>query len=718
MTAYKKNRSGYLPFIQKNKTASPYTDIQNRAKIDSSLKCSMGTERIHVNSLNLLSKEYGPNGEAVYEADNGDDRVRFIGEGWRVWFGTSGTYVDSTTAFNDPSQIIEVSFYGTGLNLLATAPSIASDTINMDISVDGGGATVVNVGDTNIILNARNTKPNVVHNLSNGLSLGWHTVKISGVVGTQDLLRVIGFEILNEASQITVQSGKAHGNGYEYEIENDQLIDYKLGFDNIIDANVGTKGGRVIVYVDPTDGTIKKRLTKTETTALFLGASNHINESPYRKINFREFGRNRADDFSTLASTSDRAFTLDDGTTTLVGDNVTIDSNGDLKPVTAPNFFTLTFVGCALDINVIQVTAGAGHDEMYIDDVYIGNLPATAQNQSVTLSICSGLTYGTHTFRFRRNNVTEFKTLSDFIIYQPKKPTLPENAIELSDYNVMADYVANTASGTNTIATGVLRKMSTREVTYTGTWNSLSLNSGYLSGFNLNNTVVSTTAEYTFFGTGFEMRYETAASADVTVEVDGSTNLSGFTTSVYGGTSTFTAATGNIGGDAVGASGLEVSGLILGLHTVKVTQNNTNTFFFSSFDIITPIYTPHTTFGSRSMKDSRNFDSAKDVNKIAKDVKTKVVFSNVSSVINHSKGISQILKLGTGINIIYTEEVYNEIPISSYISNYPETVEGVYYGDGSIYFDYRTRTSSGVDVNAGVNKAVFTGKLQKDELEE
>ena len=61
------------------KESAPYTTIQNRAKVTRSLKAVAGVERITIRSVNRLADEYGPNGEYVYEADNKDARIRFVG---------------------------------------------------------------------------------------------------------------------------------------------------------------------------------------------------------------------------------------------------------------------------------------------------------------------------------------------------------------------------------------------------------------------------------------------------------------------------------------------------------------------------------------------------------------------------------------------------------------------------------------------------------------
>ena len=555
--------SGYLPFVQREQVTSPFTDIVNRAKVDASLKCIFGNERIHVNSLNLLTKEQGPNGEPVYEPDNGDSRVRFVNNNSSN-YGSGGNAI-----FISANNWCEVTFYGTGLSMLLRDHSISVflTTVQASAIVDGASiGTFYTTTSHSPILDARNYKPLAIAPVTKNLTLGWHTIRIDQVA---DTLAIQGFEIINEASQITVRSGKAHGNGYEYSLDSDQLIDYNLGFDNVADGAIGTKGGRSIVYLDPTNGTVKKRLTVTDATPLYLTSTNHVNEAPYRKINFREFGRNRADDFSTLSTARNAAFTLDDGTTTLVGNDVS-STNKNIGGGAA-FFLTLTFVGTGLDIvgNSASVFDNLPMGLVYVDGVSTGSNWLRTGNQQ---KICSGLSYGTHTVKFT-NTVGSFSgTMSDFIVYQPKKPTLPAGAIEIGDYNIMADYVAATSGTIGFVGSGVLRKTNQREMTYVGAgWgvdsapDPISLE----TSLDISTGVATDYYEYTFFGTGVSVTglAQTGAVSNFTISIDGSSDLSGFTTSLEQTVSgpTFTAATGVYTGTPASQSKyrIEISSLTL-----------------------------------------------------------------------------------------------------------------------------------------------------------
>lgn len=882
MSAYKKLNSGFLPFVQKTMVTSPFTDIQNRAKVDASLKCIMGNERIHVNSLRKLAKESGPNGEPVFEPDNGDARVRFVG-GWRSEFNSNGLWVNS----EEINDYVEVTFYGTGLNLVTQMDNSANP--DWRATVDGGveGANLYIA--TSNILAGRNYKQNTILAITSGLSLEWHTVKIRNNENvSSDGLRLFGFEIINEASQITVKAGKAHGNGYEYELAADQLIDYKLGFANVADVDVGTKGGRVIVYLDPMDGTVKKALTKvddqvtgnplapelvgngtfdtdltgwtnlaratwdasgrlyinatsgsgarqaeraittvigttytltfdfenvanvgdanaaaaliytganatgtelgkvtsgaasgtltlsfvaqTTTSYVFLSLedngdaayfdnvsvkeasfnflaledTDHSLEAPYRVINFREFGRNRGDDFSTLTgSNSTRAFTLDDGTTTLLGNSVSTVAVGGHEGVdisTSGDSLALTFVGTGLDI--VSVHNNSGNEPnppvVYIDGVSIGQLGATGLGAGITQkdSICSGLPYGTHTVKIIQEgaNLSAWSRFyMDFIVHQPKKSTLPEGAVEIGEYNIMADYIA-IASSNNDIneemSVGVLRKTSNREAIYSGTWITNGVaDLNKIDGFDVTAAANGAYVERYFFGTGFEWRAwaQTGGdTGDILVTLDDSNDFTSFTTSTFGSDVGFVAATGvlDFTVSANGQRGLSVSGLSLEWHKVRFTKQSGSRLHGGILEVITPIHTPHTTFGSRSIKDVRNFDSAKDVNKTSEEFKSQAKFNLSAASIYNSLNISQILRISAGEMFVWFEEPYSKVASLYGMHNNDggvdwdsgSTFESIYLGKA--YQKINTLTAAGGVVDATTINANWIETLEKDELEE
>jgi hypothetical protein len=235
----------------------------------------------------------------------------------------------------------------------------------------------------------------------------------------------------------------------------------------------------------------------------------------------------------------------------------------------------------------------------------------TTNNTNVTVKLASGLSYGTHTLKLLRTvNSSGIISYKGFKVYQPKKPNIPSNAIEIADYNIMANYVANSTATINNIATGILRKSFLREAMYAGTYNVVGscAPTTTMAGFLINTTTIGAYVEYTFFGKGFEARAQTTTSGSSIVTVSlqslstggslqtlNSTNFPGLTTSVYGGTTTFTYSTGvwnqNQSSTQFDGAGISVSGLALGVYKVRFTQGTTNFMIVETLDIITPIHT-------------------------------------------------------------------------------------------------------------------------------
>ena len=365
------------------------------------------------------------------------------------------------------------------------------------------------------------------------------------------------------------------------------------------------------------------------TTAIFGNATfdaNRLNQQVIRRINFREFGANN--NFATLGdnsgSATDISFTLDDGTTTLLGIGVYVipasNSPGNyvsIGAITAANqrSLTFTFVGTGLD--VLWKKSGTLEDSytVLVDGLTVGTITQSASFDGI-LPIVSGLAYGTHKVRFINAGGNDNDAgITDFIIYGPKKPEVPTldvGSLELSDYNIMADYDASTSGGQNFVSKGTLGKTPLRDFLYAGTIPS----EGYFSGSPFGHVIdiqETGNANYTFYGTGIEYNWTTAtASATPTalMALDGNTlSTTNFSISLNGGTRagtgpnvdiadvncTFAVGTGIVTRVANARnirSILQVSVLDLGVHTLRMTDNASGDgdIQFSGAYIITPIH--------------------------------------------------------------------------------------------------------------------------------
>jgi hypothetical protein len=598
------------------RVSAPFTTVVNRAPVVNFAADGLpkfGVERIMTQGIVEVQGEVGPNGERVFRPINDvHNAVRFYGP-WTNPIDLNGQRPQGSSG-----AVCEITFYGTGLNLLRY-----NDSSNRTFSytVNGGSSTNVTGAWADAIL-SRNYNPNIVFPIISGLTLGLHTVQLTS---SSNALGVFGFEVLNTSASIFLPQTTSYIGGRRLFQNSTGTMSPTTGFES---GTLGTRGGHVLVY-QKADGTIAKAVTPTEASPLYLTNANHTNEEEIRRYHWREFGAGRTDDFSSLISSSNRAFTLDDGTTTLVGSSVS-QSNDFLLSVASGGYWTLTFVGTGLDI-IRQDTSTAALDQhtVSVNGASVGTFTGAGNTSTRVQRICSGLPYGTHTVRLTRDAfVNQAVTVSQFIVYGPKTPTLPAGAVALADYFVMGDSTAISTAAIDSVTSGALRKYCAREFIYSGTWAITAVSpSTFQSGLNFQSTTNGGFWEYSFFGTGFEVRtiFENAQTMALTISVNGSSNLSGFTTQFAQQNTglSFTASpTATISGasSAVGVGVLRVTGLSLGRHTVRITSGNTGRWYADSFDIITPIHSPKINqpgdlqntlpVGSCAIGDMRKFSAA------------------------------------------------------------------------------------------------------------
>ena len=623
------------PFVINSMIAVPNTQIIGRAQVrNDAATCDVicGVERIQVEQIAQMQSEFGPNGERVFKSVSDlSDRIRLVGN-WAQEIDSYGTKQRSDA---QTTNYIEVTFYGTGLNIICLLDGTARPVA---VSIDGGSETVFLNSTFSGVLNNRNYSPNSVSNLVSGLTLGQHTIKIRQ--NGSALLYINGFEILNERTNIRALPGTAISAGRILALSSNTDTAFNASFDQIerdgaVVGSIGTRGARVVHYIDST-GAAKKRAYATNSAQANLTSADHTNESVIRVYHPREFGANRADDFSTLTnatSPSNRAFTLEDGTTSLVGNSVgflTGDYTGQpdtlyVDPNNSAFFLTFTFVGTGIDLFQTR-PSGTSTYNVILDGTTIatGVSVNSLGIANKVWKIASGLPYGTHTLRIQTNTLVSASIgFSQFIVYGPKKPSLPANVSEQADYYLTADYSVAASATNQTVSQGVLQKATNREMVLSGSWSAVSLNTTlYRNGQQVNVASNGAYLEYTFFGTGLDIRgqFSVDSTFNVVVSIDGSTNLSGYTTSlVTASTATFTAATGVLSASSPAANPylVRISGIAAGMHKVRILCNNgTTNLTLDALDIHTPIHSPIASLfdqqntspvGSCSLADTRKF---------------------------------------------------------------------------------------------------------------
>ena len=370
-------------------------------------------------------------------------------------------------------------------------------------------------------------------------------------------------------------------------------------------------GGRVVKWVD-SSGTIKTSVTMMPPNAQNISrtASNAVtnteiqNSTNGETINFntspindslsevaktffaREFGNGNANggssgswkDISMLGSTGDPAYVMDDGLTSISGND-------------------LEFWGATSTTLAMEATSG---DSCYTTFIGTG-VSVISDSQSVRGTIALNLPYGTHILKQVRtannhpdltlNGVSITKSgfdtkgsFSEITFHQPKMPPIPEDACILADYMLMADFVVQTA-GKDKISKGVRMQSHSRDyfvdgVSYTDFGLSLVPADVGPMGLALSGGGMSSgdTATYRlpYFGTDFLVNHRNNRIGNLTefLNSDVGTQAS-ISTTGYDGLKKHT-------GNVLGLNGIQ--------NQLTHSLNDNETFSWASY-IVTPIHT-------------------------------------------------------------------------------------------------------------------------------
>ena len=629
------------PVIAAKKIDCPFTTIINREKIidpANDLGVRWGTKRVATATLVEKPDESGPNGEQIYGiANDPQNLVRFVGK-WIEHADNFGAKVRG----NSTNDYIEITFYGTGINLFLYTPA----TFTFSYSIDGGSTQNFTLNAANPLFNREYT-PYVPYTVVKGLSLGVHTIKIDRGATTDDF-SFWGFEVLNESSNLHISAGEVLVQGERRVLASPVDTPYNSEFDSESDP-LGTKGGRVIVYLDK-DGSVKKRFKATDSNVLYGSNADHSNEEIIREYWPREFGTSMTNDFSIVAqSANPLQFTLSDNTTTLNSQSTALAVFLDhytVYPYPDGNSVQFTFVGTGLDIlngyTVVQTP------EVYIDDVLVTPVDSTTGDRQKIIKLASGLPFGTHTVRMVRSNLNTIATVSKFITYGPKTPDLPEGAVKLAEYFIPADFSPLSSNSLFNQSTGVIRKTSFREWFTSGSWYRNENNSiSFIGGGVLETATNNNYAEYSFFGTGFDLRaYSSSSRGVANVTLNGLTLTSGnyptATFGTYGAGVSFNSSTGvysqNLGTTTLG-SGFYCYGLPLGWYTVRFTKTGGTFLTIDAIDVIVPSYARELNIPNRN----NNLDVPATIRDLRKFSRADFTPSNIIMLSKRLENVSQTI---------------------------------------------------------------------------
>ena len=319
-------------------------------------------------------------------------------------------------------------------------------------------------------------------------------------------------------------------------------------------------GGRVVKWVD-SSGTIKTSVTMMPANAQNVGptASNEITTASATNshtISFsddaidhslseiaktfwwREFGNGAANqggpntsnyaDATMLHLTADPiAYVMDDGLTSLAGENA-IKTTGTGVPNYSDDALMsndnnkgvyITFIGTGVSIR------SAGNDGQGVYNI-AQNLPYGTHILKVQRIsgndpqyIIDGFSLGTIT----HGNLGNF---AEVTFHQPKKPPIPEDAVVLADYMLMADHVVQTSVNNDEISKGVRLCSGSRDH-FTDSSGSITsvetrpdLQMFGLSG-HMSNASHSSTTKLPFFGTNAQCWVQGAGDVSHTITIGG-----------------------------------------------------------------------------------------------------------------------------------------------------------------------------------------------------
>ena len=245
-------------------------------------------------------------------------------------------------------------------------------------------------------------------------------------------------------------------------------------------------GGRVVKWI-ASDGTIKTSVNVMPPNAqhyiqsaiaakanasvandthkpTFSGAIDDSQAEVAKTYHWREFGNGSANggvgaayaDCQMLDATDDQlAFVMEDGLTSFSHSYCDKHGGGFEAWTISTNSHNAyyTFIGTGIKVKQINTNTLNWLWDVYVDGVQI--IDGDTFNGVGWKNLAQNLPYGTHVVRFHMHEGTgaQVAALSEMSISQPKMPPIPNDAVVIADYMLMADFkpISGNHSGTNII---------------------------------------------------------------------------------------------------------------------------------------------------------------------------------------------------------------------------------------------------------------------------
>ena len=380
-------------------------------------------------------------------------------------------------------------------------------------------------------------------------------------------------------------------------------------------------GGRVVKWVD-SSGNIKTSVNMMPPTGTSIGVSSATNTpeannwtTQYQPLfssttidnsqaevaktfHFREFGNGNANggvtgtykDASMLDTGTNRdiGYVMDDGLTSICGDDVRTDSTrGTIRTDGVNDNYYITFIGTGFSFTnqTGGTTFGGGDDFDFIVDGVVVKSWQSGSTIDEKTTVVQNLPYGTHVFKMLNTAApaSEHMHAKEFTFHQPKRPPIPEDACVIADYMLMADFVPQTSAGGELISKGTRRQNCSRDVFYDETDDhalDFLLNEETAFGFRIDITGAADS------DTSFKMRIPSFGTNYVHRGFQSDTRTKLFIGNTDNDSNATKDNTANHGSYAH-----LTSDLALGVHQFGANAVTGQTGFTNGFDIVTPIHT-------------------------------------------------------------------------------------------------------------------------------
>ena len=505
-----------------------YTAIKGSKPIsDPRIGAHFGSQRHKFKSLQLLEQETATHGQSVFSID-GRKWARAVGDAHETIFDTNGNYIRFDG--NQTTHFYEFVCYCSSLNMiLECAPSNRHAEVSINGGSETSFDTAETVQnsplksrfvDAGTLFSVVTGQTLGIHTIKIRAEDGSDRVQIYGIEPVvQDTSNVNNIQIPSQnvvsyGKKFTV-SGTPHYdpfNGMSGAKTLAQLGDYidtatSLGMEN---WKAGTSnyykpfnGGRVIKWVD-SSGNIKTSVTMMPPNAQNIsgtasnsfsdgevqaGTNDHTitfdtttlaNATPLSEVaktfHWREFGNGSANggtgatyaDASMLSGDDDIAYVMDDGLTSLVGKDVNYHATYGFSRESVNDGYYMTFIGTGITTDSYVGKKTWAQNLPY--GTHIISVLTDSSNADQGLAKLDGVTIKSDFSSTSGQQVWQWmlgkNESGGLSFHQPKKPPIPEDAVVLADYMLMADHVKRTSADYGNLSKGVRLVSCSRDVFY------------------------------------------------------------------------------------------------------------------------------------------------------------------------------------------------------------------------------------------------------------